>query len=39
LKFNKKVIEGKAIGLGLLDFRFRSAKIIVQDIKEGLKNA
>lgn len=41
LKFNKKdqVIEGKAIGLGLLDFRFRSAKIIVKDVKEGLKNA
>ncbi|GGG51683.1 DUF6361 family protein [Bizionia arctica] len=41
LKYNKKdkIEEGKAIGLGLLDFRFRSAKIIVKDIKEGLKNA
>lgn len=41
LKFNKKdnVTEGKTIGLGLLDYRFRNAKVIVKDIKEGLKNA
>lgn len=41
LKFNKKdnVIEGKTIGLGLLDYRFKNAKEIVKDIKEGLKNA
>ena len=40
LKFNKKenVSEGKAIGLGLLEYRFMNAKTIVKDIKEGLKN-
>lgn len=40
LKFNKKenVSEGKAIGLGLLEYRFMNAKDIVKDIKEGLKN-
>lgn len=41
LKFNKKdnITEGKTIGLGLLDYRFKNAKVIVKDIKEGFKNA
>lgn len=36
---NDDVKEGSRIGLGLLDYRFRNAKFIVQDIINGLENA
>ncbi len=32
------VKEGKRIGLGLLDYRFSNVKLIINDIKNGLKN-
>lgn len=41
LRFNLKedVQSGKRIGLSRLDFRYGNAKIIVQDIKNGLQDA
>ena len=41
LRFNRKddVQMGKKIGLSQLEYRYRNAKTIVQDIKNGLENA
>jgi hypothetical protein len=41
LRFNRKddVQSGKRIGLTKLEYRYSNAKIIVQDIKNGLQNA
>lgn len=41
LKYHQKddVRQGKRIGLRQLDYRYGNAKIIVQDIKNGLENA